>query len=1230
MDMASHGRARDAWMDKVSLKHILNRINMSEIMKFYDDQKPDEFGCKICEHVLLNIEKQFTTDLFSVRSRRLQSDGDTPIHAIEEFKAIKTVIPIADSKFCRDQFGISNQSKPDGVWVIEVCTPDGHCRRRVPVFVEIDSGVEGKFRNQSRIVAMKMWQSVAVGSWIDSAPMVATLRMETQLIDKQLIKKTRDDHHSLSPQDLIVQHLRDLTGACAEILHGLTLSCVVATIALKVDRTVVLYDKFFFEHLLESMQKTDRRDFHFFIGPFDFKSFDFGNNLMATPSLEADPLGLEPQKEEVLYNESTGQPDKKYFKQDKKDKKFMKFTGNRPGADSNARYVDGFWDEQGRWKCSIEYTHKEFDKHTSILTNTAFVHSRMPMHCVKVKRTDVSAFKVPELVHNPAPDAKKLSNSNKTVIPIAQRVDLPDNMYYIEDILYILDMFIRQAHGDPLKYDLLKDARAPSSSTKTVDEEALLVLLNSTFNTKGAYVRIPEMYSYRDLVSSDSKITDYANYFLQWSGFHLFIEPFISVMENTLFRVTYETLEKADDFQSYSSAMKEFKRNLARGDLQLNMNRVAVEFPRKPDGSAKSLNLASRCLLSYDYDSDSKQEINGLDKELHGYLYDPKSTHPKTMNNEYLVMACKWFKCFDKPSLSALVKYYMTSEQIRSSINAKLAGLPEGHRSEILHMFETVFTDTKFLMKNADHIVDPQNIRLEFHDEDLEYGVLKMHVRLHWVPYTLTVNFDNVNWKLESVYQLGSHNWITTEGNNLEDAERKNAKNLVYKIMRGATQNITKLEGFALWDSQFQQHDVHIGWLWNRENNFYNDKTKLLRALSLTTLKLMDWNEINRDVNVMEKCSNPSLQDAFEWHFQNNLVQVGNTDNGETGFRLKFFDRRAYHQYLTDIREHTKLCKIDYYTMNTTKLILRGPGEGIEPHETQIRNIRDYFIECQTARTPNQYNVDADKEVVATTRIQDLVQNSDPRFFSYDHRISANRFHDGNAQKVKNIANEQQFEYRENTHPNTELTRNDIVLHEVLGTFFGMSYSSRKKRAQFRFYLHERFPVLKKRYVPYNIWRKSLMSSNSSKNYIPLFNRFIAEDIETMEKYQKYTKLEVFTKEFLENAYLYDDYEKQNEIRKFVFENVQVLSRHLHIVWSWKWLLVKYLCVLSFKDWYVQGHVTWQGQKEVRDGWGEKFIFFRVFDCTTRKYKQRIGNKKDFSRLFKWEPQSEGSGQLSI
>jgi hypothetical protein len=692
-------------------------------------------------------------------------------------------------------------------------------------------------------------------------------------------------------------------------------------------------------------------------------------------------------------------------------------------------------------------------------------------------------------------------------------------------------------------------------------------------------------------------------------------------MENTLFRITSDTSEKADDFQSYSSAMKEFKRNLARGDFQLNMNRVAVKFPRKQDGSAQSLNLASRCLLSYERDNNSSEEINVLDKELYQYLYDPESKHPKTLNNEYLVMACKWFKCFDKPSLSAMVKYYMTNEQIRSSINAKLAGLPEGHRSEILHMFETVFTDTKFLMKNTDHIVDPQNIRLEFNDEDLEYGVLKMHVRLHWIPYTLTVNFDNVNWKLESVYQLGSHNWITTQDEGLSEEERKNAKNLVRTIMNGETTNITSLHGFQLWGNQMQEQNAQIGWLWDNKLDLYNDKTKLLRALSLTTFKLMDWAEIKVDEDIEDECVNPSLNDVFEWHVSANLQDVHREGSTETTFILKKLNDDLYHRYLTNIRERTKSCKIDHYTINNTEVTLE-PRDSNFQSEKQERNIRDYFTACQTATTPILCNVPDSTIVHPSQDTTDLVQNHDPRFFSYDHRFSANRFHNGNAQKVKDIPEGREFTYCENTNSNKELTRNDIVLHEVLGTFFGMSYISRKKRAQFSLYLHERFPVLKKRYVPYNIWRKSL---TYPKNYKQLFDRFIAEDIETMEKYQKYSKIEVFKKEFLERAYLHDDREKQNEIRKFVFENVQVLSRHLHIMWSWKWLLVKYLCVLSFKDWYIQGRVTWRGIKKVRDEWPNDFIFFREFDCNTRKYKKRSGNN-DFSKLFKWEQPPEESG----
>ena len=137
----------------ISLETLFTRTNMEEIMAHYDAQKPDEFGCKICDHVLLNIEKLMRTKDFSVKSQRLQTDGDTQLHAIEEFRKLKNIMPIADPKFSKDQWGNSNMSKPDGVWIIAVCTADGQCRARVPVFVEVDSGSEGKFKKQPRVMS---------------------------------------------------------------------------------------------------------------------------------------------------------------------------------------------------------------------------------------------------------------------------------------------------------------------------------------------------------------------------------------------------------------------------------------------------------------------------------------------------------------------------------------------------------------------------------------------------------------------------------------------------------------------------------------------------------------------------------------------------------------------------------------------------------------------------------------------------------------------------------------------------------------------------------------------------------------------------------------------------------------------------------------------------------------------------------------------------------------------
>ena len=223
-------------------------------------------------------------------------------------------------------------------------------------------------------------------------------------------------------------------------------------------------------------------------------------------------------------------------------------------------------------------------------------------------------------------------------------------------------------------------------------------------------------------------------------------------MENTLFRITQNTVAVTEDFQSYADAMTVFKRSIARGEVQLDMRRQRVEFPLKLDekDKPKSFNLASRCLFSYNTDVE-------IESELQNYLYSKQGLNrtgrqPQTLDNEYLVLVCKWFKCTDKPSLSALVRHYMNNKAIRTSIDTKLAGFPEGVRSEILYMFEVVFTDTQFLVKKSEE--KQMANRLAFHDSDLESGLVQLYVRAHWLPYEVVVSFDRLAWRSENVYDM--------------------------------------------------------------------------------------------------------------------------------------------------------------------------------------------------------------------------------------------------------------------------------------------------------------------------------------------------------------------------------------------------------------------------------------------------------------------------------------------
>lgn len=1136
-------RSGSTWIDQITLDNVLRLNNMAKILTHFDEQKPDEFGCRICEHALLNIEKQFRTNEFSVRFRRLQTDGDTWLHSIEEFKKIKNVIPIANSAFSKDQYGISNQSRPDGVFVIEVCTANGHCRKKVPVFVEVDTGNEHKFRNQSRIIAMKMWQSVAVGQWIEKSSTVVTLRMETQQISKNLVQKVRKGRGELTSQTLIVQHLRDLLGACTEILHAVTLACVFAQFDLK-KKVSLFYNKNFFEHLFDSMKGNECRDFHFFVGPFSFDFFDLDTERMATPIYVGKELDKGTQKSTNLYTnerveevfKNVNDP-KQYFNKSKstvvQEPCFYEFTGARQDADKTARFVGDFWDNQMDWKCSMQYKRKEYDKDTSILTTTELIHSRIPMHCINVKRTNIDNFKVPHL--------EKMKN--KITV---QGVRIPDNMFYIEDILKVLDRFIYQAAIDALKDDYIKETRLGNLNELQKTENVLKFIMEKTFKFT-PLIRIPPSLSYNEPATHMNE-SDYASHFFAWSGFHLFIEPFISVMENTLFSITSDATESTDDFQNFGREITEFKRNITRNEFQLDMNRHRVEFPR---ASEKGTNLALRCLLSYDNDN--------IDPDLQKYLYDKNISHSRTLNNEYLVLVCKWLKCYDKPSLSALVRHYMTNEIVRSSINAKLAGVSEGIRSEILYMFEVIYTDTMFLFKKREDENSKATV-LAFDDDDLEHGTLKMSVRVHWLPYELYVNFERTAWRDEALYDFSTKQWINIDTSmdktTFAAVETTKLKNRVQKVF--GFDNVNILTYPAMYGACLWKKDDGVGSLFDTANIPWRDRTRLLRALSLTNLKLSDWQEIQSKNELISRCNkNPNLYTLKDEvnDYINHIGEFSDTEKSEIEniLRVPFEKSKGVWKDESFIRRLCR-CKVD------CTVLIKREGEG---------TISDYFQSCEDTPYPvyENYNYKRLREDLkgnyTTTRIpwEERIQNWDSQDMKWEYGKDDKKY-DRDSLRQNNNLND--MCYQAVSHLNLRLSDKDIVLHEALGTYFGMSYKH-KKCAQFHLFIYERFHIFKKRFVPYQRW----MMQNRNKT---LMEDSIFNEVMTVRRYQAKNSIKIFSDEDFkiaqDNSHG-DCLKLQIKIRSFLFQNNQVLFRFMHMMWTWKWFMIKLSCIHDYREWFV-------------------------------------------------------------
>ena len=737
-----------------TLMRYLQDMELNKIMKLFKDHKQDEFGCLMCDHALQKLEMFFNRRQKSVSGGgcrveycRLNKDGDNNLHAIKEFHMMKGLLPVAYTGFCKDQWGYSNSVRADAVFLLSIRDKNGALRQNIPIFVEIDSGAEHDKKTQFRRTGMKMWQYVAAGHLIDNVKYVATLRMETQVVDRELAKWAKLNTENMTPDKLIMQHFHDLTCACAEVLYALSMTAVLKIENPKGAKEVdIEFDSSFYAPLYEdaktstSSNVADRKemfDYHFFIGQFEFNTFFFG----ADRNLEPEPSPLQavikpskaPENIWKKYTEQTYRGTKfkdefgmdsasmaRYFKDASGNiissvKMFNDYSGDINATENHPRFLDEFWKLQTSWRCHMKHAEKEFRVSTPTpqqnTVSNSIGHSKIKMHVVSVARVSLDGIQTTSL-------------TSGTIM------NLPNNMYYWREIVNLLDAYIAASNNDP---DVLK---------KNIDV---------SFDLKKAQVRIPESSRYWS--TSQGVREKYVQHFFKYSGYHLFIEPFVAAMENTLFplaRDMYSNRNAGHKRTEHKSYVKEI--GAFRLELQRRQEKHFDDGRRRMEMPEKSINLGTMCLYGYHNPSNVSSLIppQQLDSELEIYL-------EHNFNNEYLEAFCKMMRCYNKAVLRTLIHEYMNHNDTQESIKLKIRSFPQGIQAEILNMIQFIYSDATYNLV-TDSTTTPFKNSLLITDDDLMQGVLVLVVRNLWLPYLLRIDLHR-----PLVFEDGDLNWVTYE-----------------------------------------------------------------------------------------------------------------------------------------------------------------------------------------------------------------------------------------------------------------------------------------------------------------------------------------------------------------------------------------------------------------------------------------------------------------------------------
>tara|TARA_Y100000389_G_scaffold192889_2_gene220978 strand:- start:4496 stop:8914 length:4419 start_codon:yes stop_codon:yes gene_type:complete len=722
-------------LENKGIDHFIPGISHSKIYEMFVDETSDNFGRSLCNYVLQEAKSFFSTTQLQVSWKQLTRNGGQPLSNLPGLEKIKGYLP-STTALMRDQWGYSNLQEPDGVFFIQIKDAKDRLVQTIPLFVEVDTGDESHKTNQGRRGAMKMWQSTAAGH-IDTSQKVkyvATLRFQTQRIDKQLHKAVKDKSSSFTTEDAIMRHNYDLACGVAEIVHGLIIPVYKKNNANIVWGADVM-DQNFFRPLYEYGDKATKSneshlfDYHFFIGQFEFDVFNFGSmrNMPPHPSPvvpnvtyknEVSEFSTKKSDAEYLSLFGKTKPDmKQYFKDNNGTRVFKTYTDpSWPGYESQPRNLDGFWDKQNTWTCTIEHASKKNRKPMPKQNN---LYSETYLQRISVKRVDLREFDLALQKH------VELIKTGATE-PLA----LPQNMYYLHEIVGVLDRYITYCNSDE---DILKAA------------------LNVSFDIKGAKVRVPESSSY-ETISRQQK-EQFLRHFFKYSGYHLFIEPFVNAMENVLFYLGHDmfTNHSADTHISYKNQINDYKESINLNKYQQPDMKTHVKIDKE------SLNLGSVLLKAYN--EKRNLTVKGghdagripLDPELKEYLKEK-------FKNDHLEAFCQYVKCYNLHLLLELVHAYMKEENMQKKLEARITAFPIGVQIDIKYMMKFVYNDSTFGMQSrVPQISKPPK---HYVDNDLSTGLLKIIVKgFFHLPCTATFNLDRTSILIDGdiIYETG--NW---------------------------------------------------------------------------------------------------------------------------------------------------------------------------------------------------------------------------------------------------------------------------------------------------------------------------------------------------------------------------------------------------------------------------------------------------------------------------------------